>query len=129
MMNAIQASIAWGCSRSSVLKACRQGRVPGAQLVKKPGLWYSEWCIPDGTPKPGSVKPRPKAYRRKGESPRGTEEKPVTRNDLEKAAFIWEKQGSMTIGQLAKDLEISCRRVVELYEEGFRRFQNTGGCA
>ncbi len=43
-----------------------------------------------------------------------------------RAAFIWENQNTMTVGQLARKLEISSQEVTALFDLGFSLFSNGG---
>ena len=57
------AAMVWGMSNGRARSLCRQGRVPGAYVLSMvtPNGKAEVWMIPEGTPRPGSIKEPQKA--------------------------------------------------------------------
>lgn len=113
-MYAYDAAVEWGCSASPIKKACKAGRIPGAQLMKVPGRVHPVWQIPDGTPRPLFIKPRGIQYNKAMPVPNIDISSAV--GEISSAEYVWKNQTKKTIGQIAKDLGVTSKRVTELFD-------------
>ena len=119
-MDVYDAAVAWGCSASPVKRACKAGRIPGAQLMKVPGRCHPVWQIPDGTPKPLFINPRGIQYNKAMPIPNLDDFLSVS--GISSAEYVWKNQTKKTIGQLAKELGVTSKRVTELFDLAFSLF-------
>lgn len=123
MMTAAEASALWGVSKAQVMVLCRTGRVQGAEQ------WSGRWMIPEGTQKP--------QVQQRG-TPKGWKPEPVhkgiayfagpkiygmCRDISDPARFVWINQDVMTVREMARWLGCTGRRVLELYDDGLRRWE------
>lgn len=118
MMDVYDAAVKWGCSVTPVKRACKAGRIPGVQLLKVPGRNLPLYQIPDGTPRPEFINPRGRYNKTAKIAPAAIQSIVVHRaaDDISNAEYIRQNQTKKTIGQLAKELKISSRRVTELFD-------------
>ena len=120
-MTVAQTAKKWHISTKRVYQLLLDGMVPGAcKKEKKPQSRTYSWYVPDDAVRPAIKRKTPK----KKCAPTSSL---VPLNGRTHAQYIWAYQGKYSIGQLAEKLNISTDRVVQLYEQSFRTFTETGG--
>jgi len=118
-MTIAQAAFAWHVAANTVSWYCLKGRIPGAKLIPSGQKSRKIWFIPDDAQKPAAY---PKGGNMSG---RGIYDLSSCQS-RDNVDYVWKKQGSKSIGQLARELNVSCERIVELYEMGFKRYLHKG---
>ena len=111
-----QAAKKWGCTGWTVTQYCRSGKIPGANKQRIGCNTY--WIIPDDATQPADAR-----FEGRAELPGISSCNPCDPTGFDPAEYVWRFQKTGTIGQLAKKLGVSGRRVTELFDEAFERYK------